>query len=168
MVSLNNDLTKIYDWATKWLVIFNAQKTATMTISRKIDKPDHPPFYMDNKDISTVSEQKHIGLVISDNGSWEKHIDMITEKAYKRINILRTFKLILDRKTLETMYITFVKPLLEYADVIWDNMSMSLNKQIENVQLEDSRIVTEGTRLVSLNNLYMETSWGKLRSKRKT
>ena len=66
------------------------------------------------------------------------------------------------------MYITFVKPLSEYADVIWDNMSMSLNKKIENVQLEDSRIVTEGTRLVSLNNLYMETSWGKLRSKRKT
>jgi hypothetical protein len=38
--SLNNDLTKIHDWATKWLVTFNAQKTETMTISRKIDKPD--------------------------------------------------------------------------------------------------------------------------------
>jgi hypothetical protein len=123
---------------------------------------------MDNKDMSTVLEHKHIGLVISDNGSWKKHIDMITEKAYKRINILRTFKLILDRKTLEKMYITFVNPLLEYADVIWDNMSMSLNKKIENVQLEDSRIVPEGTRLVSLNNLYMETSWEKLRSKRTT
>ena len=35
---LNNDLTKIHDWATKWLVNFNAQKTETMTISRKIDK----------------------------------------------------------------------------------------------------------------------------------
>jgi hypothetical protein len=80
---------------------FQCSKTATMTISRKIDKPDNPPLYMDNKDMSTVSEHKHIGLVISDNGSWEKHIDMITEKAYKRINILRTFKLILDRKTLE-------------------------------------------------------------------
>jgi hypothetical protein len=51
--SLNNDLTKIHDWATKWLVTFNAQKTETMTISRK---PDHPPLYMDSNDISTVSE----------------------------------------------------------------------------------------------------------------
>ena len=33
--SLNNDLTKIHDWATKWLVTFNAQKTETMTISKK-------------------------------------------------------------------------------------------------------------------------------------
>ena len=61
--SLNNDLTKFYDWATKWLVTFNAQKTKTMTMSRNIDKPDHTPLYMDNNDISTVSEHKHLGLV---------------------------------------------------------------------------------------------------------
>jgi hypothetical protein len=103
-------------------VTFNAKKTETMTISRKIHKQDHPPLYMDNNDISTVSEHKHIGLVISDNGSWRKHIDMITGKAYKRINILRKFKFILDRKTLEKIYFTFVRPLLKYADVIWDNI----------------------------------------------
>ena len=46
---------------------------------------------------------------------------------------------------------------------------MSLNKKIENVQLEASRIVTGDTRLVSLNNIYMETGWEKLkRSKRKS
>jgi hypothetical protein len=45
-------------------------------------------------------------------------------------------------------------------------MSISLNKKIENVQLEASRIVTGGTRLVSLNNLYMETGWEKLKDRR--
>ena len=69
--SLKNDLTKIHDWATKWLVTFNVQKTETMTISRKIDKPDHPPLYMDSNGISTVPEHKHLGLVTSDNRSWE-------------------------------------------------------------------------------------------------
>jgi hypothetical protein len=54
---------------------------------------------------------------------------MITGKAYKRINILRKFKFILDQKTLEKIYFTFVRPLIEYADVIWDNMSISLNKK---------------------------------------
>jgi hypothetical protein len=63
---------------------------------------------------------------------------MITGKAYKRINILRKFKFILYRKTLEKIYFTFVRPLIEYADVIWDNMSISLNIKIENVQLEAS------------------------------
>ena len=62
--SLNNDLTKIHDWATKWLVTFNAQKTETRTISRKNDKPDHLPLYMNNNDISTLSEHRHLVLVI--------------------------------------------------------------------------------------------------------
>jgi hypothetical protein len=66
-----------------------------VTILEAFDKPDHPPLYMDSNDISTVAEHKHLGLVISDNGSWEKHIDMITGKTYKRINILRKFKLYL-------------------------------------------------------------------------
>ena len=99
-------MTKIHDWATKWLVAFNAQKTETTTISRKIDTPDHPPLYTDSNDISNVSEHKHLGLVISDNGSREKDIDMTTGKANKRINILRKFKFILDRKTLEKIYFT--------------------------------------------------------------
>jgi hypothetical protein len=50
--------------------------------------------------------------------NWNKHIDMITKKAFSRVNILRKFKFILDRKTLETIYITFIRSLLEYADVV--------------------------------------------------
>jgi hypothetical protein len=63
---------------------FQCSKNGNHDYSRQIDKPDHPPLYMDSNDISTVSVNKHLGLVISDNGSWEKHIDMITGKAYKR------------------------------------------------------------------------------------
>jgi hypothetical protein len=42
----------------------------------------------------------------------------------------------------------------------------NLIKKIENVQLEASRIVTGGTRLASLNNLYIETGWEKLKDRR--
>jgi hypothetical protein len=48
----------------------------------------------------------------------------------------------------------------------FSQLRISLNTKIENVQLEASRIVTGGTRLVSLNNLYMETGWEKLKDRR--
>ena len=51
------------------------------------------------------------------NWNWNKHIDMITKRAFSRVNILRKFKFILDRKTLETIYITVIRPILEYANV---------------------------------------------------
>jgi hypothetical protein len=66
---------------------------------------------------------------------------------------------------LETIYLTYIRPLLEYADVIWDNNITYLVDKIEKVQMEAARIVTGGTRLVSLNNLYLETGWDKLKNR---
>jgi hypothetical protein len=64
--------------------------------------------------------------------SWAKHIDMITGKAYKRINILRKLKFILDRKTLEKIYFTFVRPLLEYAAL--PSHGFLSNRYLESLQ----------------------------------
>ncbi|CAG2256072.1 unnamed protein product [Mytilus edulis] len=114
-----------------------------MTISRKLHKPDHPKLNMDNVTVTEVSTHKHLGLHISNDGTWHKHIDVITEKAYKRLNVLRKFKFILDRRTLETIYLTYIRPLLEYADVIWDNTHLLIDK-IKQEQTEAATIVTEG------------------------
>jgi len=56
--------------------------------------------------------------------------------------------ILLDRKTLEKIYLTFIRPILEYADVVWDNKTLFLINTIEHVQIEAARIVTGRTRLV--------------------
>ena len=52
----------------------------------------------------------------------------------------RRFKFILDRKTLEKIYLTFIRPILEYADVVWNNKTLFLINKLENVQIEAARI----------------------------
>ena len=113
--TINDGLVKANAWSTKWLVNYNPQKTETMTISQKLNKPYQLNLIMNNTIIST--EHKQLGLQLSDDGNWNKHIDMITKKAFSRVNLLRKFKFMLDRKTLETIYITVIRPILEYADV---------------------------------------------------
>ena len=44
-------------------------------------------------------------------------------------------------------------------DVVWDTKTQIPINKLENVQVEAARIVTGGTRLVSLSNLYIETGW---------
>jgi hypothetical protein len=63
-----------------------------------------------------------------------RQLDMITKNAFSRVNIFRKFKFILDRKTLEAIYITFIRPLLEYADVVLDTKTQILINKLENVQ----------------------------------
>ena len=72
----------------------------------------------------------------------------------------------LDRLSLEKIYMSFIRPILEYADVIRDSQNQSLINKLENVQLDAARIVTEGNKLTGFNRLYEETKWEKLSDRR--
>ena len=52
---------------------------------------------------------------------------------------MRKLKFSLDRKSLETIYIAFIRPLLEYADVIWDNCTHYEKNELEKNQIEAAR-----------------------------
>ena len=53
-ITLNQNLAKISTWADKWLVTFNTQKTESLLISRKINKPIHPPIVMNNDQLTEI------------------------------------------------------------------------------------------------------------------
>ena len=73
--------------------------------------------------INNVNSHKHLGLTFSQDCSRHDHLELVKTKAWLRINIMRRLKFQLDRKSLQTIYtgISFIRPLLEYADVVWDN-----------------------------------------------
>ena len=64
------------------------------------------------------------------------------------------------------MYLTFIRPLLEYEDVVWDCNIVYLTNKLESVQAEAATVVTGGTRLVSISKLYPETGWEYLKDRR--
>ena len=80
---------------------------------------------------------------------------------------MRYLKFRLDRKSLETIYMEFIRPFLEYADVVWCNITNYEEDELEKIQLEAARIVTGTTKLVSIENLYKETGWETLSSRRR-
>ena len=64
--------------------------------------------------------------------------------------------------TLEKMYFFFIRPTLEYGDLVWDTQTHSWINKIENIQSKAARIVTGGTKLTSIQRLCEETGWEKL------
>ena len=70
---------------------------------------------------------------------------------------MHTFIFLLDHKSLETILVSFIKPLIEYRDVVLDNCTQQDKLDIENIQNYAARIVTGTTNLVSINSLYEET-----------
>ena len=80
---------------------------------------------------------------------------------------MRRLKFRLNRKSLETIYFSFIRPLLEYADVIWDNFTYDEKLELDKIQSEAARIVSGETTLVSLHALYEEVGWESLEKRRR-
>ena len=135
-----------------------------MVVSRKVNKPFHPPIYMENTEINEVSAHKHLGIFFSNDCSRYSYIDYIKEKAWKRINIMR-LKFVLDWKALETIYVSFIRLILEYGDTIWDNCTQYEKRELDKIQHEAARIVTGATPLVSLQAQYNDVRWESLQER---
>ena len=82
------------------------------------------------------------------------------------MNLLRSLKFVLDRKSLKKIYFTFIRPILEYADVVWDNCTEQQSLSLEKIQLETGKIVSGTTKLVGIDKLYAELGWLKLSERR--
>ena len=121
---------------------------------------------MGNTEVKEVTQHKHLGLIISKDLTRNCHINQVSEKSWKRIGSLRRKKFILDRRTLNKLYITYIRPLLEYGDTIWENCSLTNKSYIDTLQVEAARIVTGGTKLCSIHRLYSETGWETLQLRR--
>ena len=80
---------------------------------------------------------------------------------------MRKLKYVLDRKPLEVIYLSFIRPLLEYSDVIWDNCTNAEKSDLDKIQHEAARIAVGATKLISINNLERETGWESLEERRR-
>ena len=116
--------------------------------------------------IKNTSFHKHLGLNFSNTGSWDEHVKSISEKSWSRINLLKALKFRVLRKSLEKIYFAYIRPLLEYSDTVWDNCSSESRKRLDSVHVDAARIVTEATKLCSIDKLFIELGWESLQTRR--
>lgn len=159
-------LEKLSNWANKWLITFNALKTEVMLISNVFHDYNFE-FKLNNSSLEIVDVHKHLGVYISSDNKWNKHIESIIASASKQIAYLRKLKYILPEETLNKLYCTYIRPLLEYASEVWDGCTITDSNRLEQVQLTAARIVTGLPTFSSLCSLYSETGWETLAERRR-
>ena len=111
------------------------------------------------KVVANVHQHKHLGLIFNTRLSWKDHV---SENVSILLDVMHKLSRELDRRTLETIYETFIRSKLEYACIVWDDCSEQDCKALENCQLRAPRIVTGAKKDTSHEKLYCETQWSKL------
>ena len=82
------------------------------------------PIVIDNNAIEGVPNYKLLGVILSSNLKWNSHIENITKKANKRLFSLRILKgrSGASPRSLIRVYLSIIRPLLEYAVPVWPNI----------------------------------------------
>ena len=120
---MNHDLHQINLWAKRWLVDFNPQKTEAILFTTQ-KHVRLPQLSFNNIPVNFVESHKHLGLTLGHDGKWHDHINNILKSASKVLGIMRSLKFKVSRKSLNTIYVTYLRPILEYACVVWDGCSL--------------------------------------------
>ena len=68
--------------------------------------------------------------------------------------------------SLQKKYTSFIRPLLEYGDIIWDNCSDANKQALENIQVVALRITTGGIKFYSIQNMCDDSKWETLQTRR--
>jgi len=164
-IILNRDIAKILRWANQWLVTFNPDKTHGMLISFTDEQPQYPIF-MHERQLDNVTNSLHLGVTFQHNLKWDNHIDNICIKAHKRLDLLNTLCFKLSRRTLEILYNSYVRSILEYVDIILCNTTQDNMDKINKVHKRAGKIVSGAIRGTPSETIFNELAWESLEARR--
>ena len=146
---------------------FSPPKTEYLIISNKPHLEEHPPLSMEGGVLKEITHHKHVGIILTKDLSWQKQICSIEEKAKSRINRLSQFKYKLDRRSLERVYISNIRPIMEYGDVVWAGGNNGDLDTLDMAQNNAARVVTGATARCDTSTLMNDVAWSMLVSRRR-
>ena len=167
---LNSDLAKICHWVHQCKMSFNpdpSKQAQEVIVSRKVNKDSHTPLTFNNSIVYQATSQKHLGIILDNRLSFEKHLRLVFNKINRTIGLLRKLQYLIPRSALLTIYKTFVRPNLDYGDIIYEKAyNSSFQQKIESVQHNACLTITGAIRGTSKEKLYDELGLESLQLRR--
>ena len=163
---LHQDLQTLADWSTKWLMEFNIQKCAVLTITRK-HKPSIHEYNLLNEIIPRVEQYKYLGVSVSKDLRWGTHCQNILHKANRTLGLLRRTLSPCSKEVKNRAYLALVRPQLEYGSEAWNPYNSTAIQGIEQVQRAAARFVHQDyRRTTSASALVTSLDWDLLHTRR--
>jgi hypothetical protein len=164
---LNRDLQRLSNWSKKWLVTFNPTKTVFLHVTRKHIPNPKPILKLNGQTIKEVETHKHLGLTFNTCLTWTDHINNLVSKASRCNGLLQRLSRDVPRQCTEILYKSMIRPLLEYADIIFDGSSDTDLDRLESTQRQAALICSAAYKHTSHTKLLEELAWPLLSHRRK-
>ena len=131
-----SDIDAIAATAESWGLKLNPEKCAVLRLSRGSSEWSNtvPPYTLNGSILNVVSSQKDLGVLIDNKLLFHSHIASIVSKASGlSVNLLRS-TLCRSADFMVPLFISHIRPLLDFASTIWNTGYLGDLRLLESVQ----------------------------------
>ena len=138
---LQQYLTALEGWETTWQMQFHPQKCTVIRINSNRRRIINTNYQIHGHTLEVVDSSKYLGVTISEDLTWRKHIDDTVNKANKTLGFVRQNLSDCSTSVKTAAYTTMVRPRLEYSSTVWDPHHNKEIHSLEQVQRRAARFV---------------------------
>ena len=80
----------------------------------------HPHLIFNKSKVFQSKTQKHLGLILDNRLSFQEYLAAMGAKVSRTRALLRQLQHILPRHAFITIYKSFIRPYLDYGDILYD------------------------------------------------
>ena len=162
-------LNEINIWTDSMKMKLNENKTNAMIFNNTKNYQFTSDLSLKGKTLDIVDEVKLLGVIISNDLKWDKHVQKIVKEANIRMKILYTAsKFTKSIGDLKKIYIAFIRSKLEYACTVWhSNLTNENRSDIERIQKCAFKIIL-GKYYTSYENALDKLNMKTLNERRQT
>ena len=151
------ELQKVIDWLNINKLSHNLKKTHFIIFRRPRGKVElSKQLKMNNVVIDMTESTKFLGVIIDQNLTFCSHISYIKGKISRALGILYKAKRIFNKKTLHTLYNSFIHPLFMYCVCVWANVPRLHLDPLEKLQKRAVRVIAGAKYLAHTAPLFKE------------
>jgi len=126
------------EWSRLWQLKFNIGKCNLLHLGRP---HEYGEYLIDGTIISPKNVVKDLGILIDHKLKFHYHTSTITKKANSILAVMhKTFQYI-DCNTFNNLYKAFVRPVLEYGNIIWGPQYIADQRSVEKVQRRATKLI---------------------------
>ena len=138
--NLQNALSNLLLWSNDWQLKVNVSKCHVLHLHKNNPLMN---YYFNHIRLDPCLLVNDIGVDIDSLLHFDKHVDRIVAKAYSRIGLLFRGFVSRNLNVFRQAYITYIRPLLEYASNVWSpHLIMQINS-LERVQRHFTKRIIE-------------------------
>ena len=138
---MNEELVIINSWFQTNLLSLNISKTSYMIFGKKTHQDVN--LKIEHYTLNRQYDTKFLGVILSANLTWKKHIEIILSKTSKNIGIICKIRHLLPLNLTRLLYQTLVEPYMYYCNLVWASPEKTTPlEKILKVQKKYCRILT--------------------------